>query len=592
GREQVRSELFLLGNALASRPAEVAETLLETMHRTRREPAVLEPQKQDTVRRLGTEASAALASYLVSGDPPEADQVEQWTKQSSAPFHGVLELAELVKLTLGWRDAVVQVILKEAERLGTSSCALEEATNAAQIGCDSTLVSMARHFDIELRRIRHELGAEHARSAHQDFHDSLTGLANRSLLLDRLAHALDSSLRRKTSVAVLFVDLDQFKEVNNVAGHRAGDAVLAEVARRLEAIVRPSDTVARLGSDEFVVLCEDIGSPQVETTAVAKRMLTAMSAPFAVADREVFNSASVGIAVGRPGDDPEDLIARADAAMYLAKQRGRGRYELYELAIEEGRTRRAELANALHRALDRDELVIVYQPVKKIESRAVVTMEALLRWHHPVLGQVSPAEFIPIAEETGLIVEIGRWVLETACSDCRAWQEAGHEIGVSINLSGRQLTEPSLVGDVGRVLGHTGLPPASVTFELTESILVTTDGCSRAVLEQLKALGVRLAIDDFGTGYSSLSYLAELPVDDLKIDRSFVARLGNDDQSLPMVGAVVELAHTLGLSVVAEGVETKAELEELIRVGCDEAQGYLLGRPHPLSASDQFADAV
>jgi len=382
--------------------------------------------------------------------------------------------------------------------------------------------------------------------------------------------------------------MDHFKSVNDAVGHSSGDGLLMQVARRLQKLVRPTDTAARFGSDEFVLLCEDLTAPQTEAAAVAGRVIEALSEPFAVAARELFASASIGIAIGRPGDDAEVVMSQADAAMHLAKRRGRARHVLYEPAIDEASSRRAELANALHRTLKHGELQIHYQPVTDLRSQRVVTMEALLRWCHPDLGPVAPVEFIPIAEDTGLIVDIGRWVLETACSDCRAWRDAGHDVGVSINVSGRQLADADLVDDVREALERAGLPPAAVTLELTESILVTSDEGSRVALTALKALGVRLAIDDFGTGYSSLSYLAELPVDDLKIDRSFVSRLGHDTQSLSMIGAVVELAHSLGLIVTAEGVETELELAELRRTGCDLVQGYLLGKPHPLGSTANF----
>jgi len=539
-------------------------------------------QTEREIVRVGAAATRSLASYLTTGDPVDPEESEEWTSQGTAPLHGVVLLSELTKLNLHWRTAVIEAMEAEGACIGTDEATMDEARDVARAGCDSALVGMAKQFDEEQRRLQSELVAGQARLAHQQLHDDLTGLANRPLLLDRLSHALKSSDRRDTSVAVLFFDIDHFKTVNDVAGHSAGDDLLVQVADRLQRLVRPSDTAARFGGDEFVILCEDLRSPQTQAATVALRLTAALSKPFVVAGRELFASASIGIAIGGPGADPEVLISQADAAMYLAKQRGRSRFEVYEPAIDEVTARRAELSNALHRALERDEFRVHYQPVIRIRSQHVVTMEALLRWNHPELGAVTPAEFIPIAEDTGLIVEIGKWVLETACRDCQAWRAAGNDVGVSVNLSGRQLATANLTAEVRGALERAGLSPAALTCELTESILVTTDDGSRAALTALKALGVRLAIDDFGTGYSSLSYLAELPVDDLKIDRSFISRLGHDDQSLSMVGAVVELAHTLGLSVVGEGVETELELSELQRTGCDQAQGYLLGRPQPL----------
>ncbi len=582
-----------LGTALSVRISEVAATVAgrwrTSSSRTSgadTQAALHNEQIGREVLRIGSSATFALARFLTTGQPVSEEESATWEEQGSAPLHGVLPLAELTKLALHWRTVVAEVIEEEAAHLGVDDRTVSEVIAIARAGCDASLVEMAKQYDSEKQRLQAEVAAGQARLAHQQLHDALTGLANRPLLLDRLSHALNASARRDTSVAVLFADIDNFKTVNEVLGHSAGDSLLVEVARRLQRLVRPSDTAARFGDDEFVLLCEDLGTPQAESATVARRVIDALNEPFTIGGQELFTSASIGIAIGRPGDEPEVLISQGDAAMYLAKQRGRARYELYEPAVDEGRQRRVEVTNALHRALERGEMQVHYQPVKNLHSEDLVTMEALLRWNHAGLGNVGPAEFIPIAEETGLIVDLGRWVMQTACQACRSWRDAGHEVGVSINLSGRQLTAPNLVQDVIGVLTSTGLPPSSVTFELTESILVTTDGGSRAALESLKALGARLAIDDFGTGYSSLSYLAELPVDDLKIDRSFISRLGRDDQSLSMVGAVVELAHTLGLSVVGEGVETEIELAELKRTGCDQAQGYLLGRPRPLVGPD------
>lgn len=578
-----------LGTALSTRVTEVAATVadrwrmsLSARSGTNLEPNYCNEQTEREILRIGSSATVALAKFLTTGEPISEEESATWEVQGSAPLHGVVPLAELTKLTLHWRTVVSGVIEEEAVSLRVDAATLSEVIDIARAGCDSSLVGMAKQYDTEKQRLQAELAAGQARLAHQQLHDALTGLANRPLLLDRLSHALKASERRETAVAVLFADIDKFKTVNEVLGHSAGDSLLVEVAKRLQRLVRPSDTAARFGDDEFVLLCEDLRSPQAESATVARRVIEALSEPFTIGGRELFTSASIGIAIGRPGDDPESLMSQGDAAMYLAKQRGRARYELYEPAVDEGRERRAEMTNALHRALERGELEVYYQPVKNLRSDELVTMEALMRWNHPGLGNVGPGEFIPIAEETGLIVDLGKWVIETACRDCRSWRDGGHEVGVSVNLSGRQLAAPNLVEEVHRVLSSTALHPSSVTFELTESILVTTDDGSRSALESLKALGARLAIDDFGTGYSSLSYLAELPVDDLKIDRSFIARLGRDDQSLSMVGAVVELAHTLGLSVVGEGVETEVELNELRRTGCDQAQGYLLGRPKPL----------
>jgi diguanylate cyclase (GGDEF)-like protein len=577
----------LLGRALASRSRDIGDIQSVRWRNSTDGTSSWGSAEYERIQRrisdIGAFATTAFSTFLVTGRLPTTDEANTWTAPGAAAMQGIVSLADITDITLNWRRAASAKIDEEAKRLGTDGATIAEVQEYARLACDMTLMGLAKSFDAEQQRLQAEVTASEMRLTQQQLHDSLTGLPNRLLVLDRLSHALSTARRHKTSVAVLFVDIDHFKIVNEVAGHSAGDNLLMEVAKRLQRLVRPSDTAARFGGDEFVLLCEDLTEPQAEAVAVAGRVSEALAEPFVVAGRELFASASVGIAIGRSGDDPEALVSQADAATYLAKWRGRACYVLYEPAIDEGSARRAELANALHRTLERGELEVHYQPIKDLRSESLVSMEALLRWSHPGLGPVAPTEFIPIAEDTGLIVGIGRWVLETACSDCRAWREAGNDVGVSVNLSGRQLINSDLVDDVRDVLERTKLPPEVVTFELTESIIVTSDEASRSTLEALRALGVRLSIDDFGTGYSSLSYLAELPVDDLKIDRSFISRLGHDDQSLFMVDAVVELAHSQGLTVIAEGIETELELAELRRTRCDLAQGFLLGRPHPVN---------
>jgi diguanylate cyclase (GGDEF)-like protein len=382
---------------------------------------------------------------------------------------------------------------------------------------------------------------------------------------------------------VLFIDIDRFKSVNDIAGHAAGDQLLIGVARRLREVLRPADTVARLGGDEFVVLCENLYDVQKEAVAIAERICETVAEPFSASGNELFTSASIGLAFVRPGDDPHVLVARADSAMYMAKQRGRSRWEIYHPDFDERTTRRAELINGLHRAVERDELVLHYQPVKDLGSGAVVAMEALVRWQHPTLGIVAPTEFIPLAEETGLIMEIGRWVLQEACTQCAAWRAEGYDsVDIAVNVSGRQLEDSDFAADVERVLAITGLPASALSMEVTESVIVTEGSVGHEVLEDLQRVGVRLAIDDFGIGYSSLSYLAKLPVHSLKVDRTFIAGLGTA-QDGSIISAMVDLAHKLGLEVVAEGVETEVELQQLRDANCDEAQGFLLGRPAPLA---------
>jgi diguanylate cyclase (GGDEF)-like protein/PAS domain S-box-containing protein len=408
---------------------------------------------------------------------------------------------------------------------------------------------------------------------HQAFHDPLTGLANRALFSDRVDHAV----RRRSAerrVAVLFMDLDDFKTVNDSLGHVPGDLVLRAVADRLARCLRDGDTVARLGGDEFAVLVED--ADPIDAQTVAGRILHSLDEPFEVAGKQVRLSASVGVAFAANGE-ADDLLRNADVAMYTAKGRGKGRIALFEASMHAAVVTRLELRGDLEHALERKQLRLRFQPVYDLAGGALESFEALLRWRHPERGDVAPDDFIPIAEETGLIVPIGRWVLEQACRQAQAWRESGHpHIAMSVNLSARQLSEPNVVEWVAEALATTGLPAANLVLELTESAMLQDD---HGLLRQLSALGVRLAIDDFGTGYSSLSYLARFPIDILKIDRSFIAELGTEQEDTALVHSVIQLAAAMKLRTVAEGIERPEQLERVRELGCQSGQGFLFARP-------------
>ncbi len=430
--------------------------------------------------------------------------------------------------------------------------------------------------------------------AHQAMHDALTGLPNRALFLDRLDHALRRRTRRGTGVlAVLFLDVDRFKVINDSLGHDAGDRLLVDVAGRLDAALRPADTVARFGGDEFTILCEDVAG-ELEAVAIAQRVIDLFEEPFDVDGRELFLTTSVGVALAagsRPAPRrPEDLIRDADAAMYRAKERGKARYELYDAAMREQALRRLELENALRRAIRRDELRLHLQPQIAVTGGALVGFEALVRWQHPERGLLGPAEFIPLAEETGLIVPIGEWVLRRACEEAARW--APGELLVSVNVSARQLAQADFVDVVASALRDSGLTPGSLCLELTESAVIESGPATLTTLHGLKALGVRLAIDDFGTGWSSLGHLRRFPLDLLKLDRSFVSGLGTAPQDTSIAAAIISLAHALGLTTVAEGIETDEQLAMLTSLGCDLGQGYLIGRPAPRESFDGLLDAA
>ena len=418
----------------------------------------------------------------------------------------------------------------------------------------------------------------------QALHDPLTGLPNRALFVDRLTLAITQATRRRTYVAVLFLDLDHFKLVNDSLGHGAGDELLIALGARLVEHLRPSDTVARFGGDEFCVICDDLSEAD-EAIGIAQRTMAALAGPFALASGAHFVSASAGIAVtGDLTRSAEDLVAEADAAMYRAKETGRGGFEVFDEVMRGHATERLQVENDLRRALESaDELICHYQPIVRLADGAIVGAEALVRWQHPERGLVGPGEFIAVAEDSGAIVAIGERVLRMACAEAAGWnaQRSGQPLSISVNVSPRQAAQPGLTAMVASVLEDSGLDPAALCLEITEGVLVAESETTATTLADLKALGLRLVLDDFGTGYSSLAYLQRFPIDGLKIDRRFVAGMDTSGEDTTIVEAIVKMAAGLRISVVAEGVETVEQARDLVRIGCSHAQGFYYGRPMP-----------
>ncbi len=420
---------------------------------------------------------------------------------------------------------------------------------------------------------------------HRVLHDSLTGLPNRLSFVDSLRDALQRGLASGSPVGILFLDLDHFKLINDSIGHHAGDDLLQAVAPRLRAHLRPGDIVARFGGDEFGILVDRL-TDEDEAMAIADRVAGAFSEPYSMGGADHFVTASIGIAVARPtGREPVDaelLIRDADAAMYRAKERGRGRCEVFDAEMRARAVHRLETERELRHALDRDELELHYQPLVGLGSGEIVGLEALVRWNHPQRGLLDPSEFVSIAEDSGLIEPIGRWVQETACRQALGWHELRPDqrpLDVAVNLSARQVAHRDLAESVREILARTGLEPVNLRLEVTESVLVEESASATATLEALSEIGVRLVLDDFGTGYSSLAYLNRFPFDALKIDRSFVEGLGVEQERTAIVEAVIGMARALSLDAIAEGVENEAQLSELRRLGCDFAQGHLFSRP-------------
>jgi len=475
-------------------------------------------------------------------------------------------------------DATTDIAAAGAAMLGRElECRYEDALvrwpdeRVGTVSLSSVMAALARTYE------------------HQALHDPLTDLANRALFIDRLEHALTRVVRGGTFLAVLFMDLDDFKGVNDSHGHAAGDHTLVVMANRLSSCLRSSDTASRLGGDEFAVLLEDLASP-AEAYNVGARMLEQLKEPLVVDGNVLSISASLGIVVSSGHDSAADLLHSADIAMYNAKGGGKGRFEIFEVGMHATVLARLGLKTDLARATDRGEFVAHYQPIVDLETGRIVGCEALARWRHPEWGLLPPSEFIPLAEETGLIVPLGLEILRQAARETCAWdqQAPGPPLQLSVNLSARQLQDPGVVEDMARALEETALPPGRLTLEITESNLMSDPDAAGSTLARLKDLGVRLALDDFGTGYSSLSYLQRFPVDVLKLDKSFVDNLGTygrEDSRLAQ--AIIGLAGMLDLEVVAEGIERPEQRARLRELGCRLGQGYYFSRP--VAASDMTA---
>jgi diguanylate cyclase (GGDEF)-like protein len=457
--------------------------------------------------------------------------------------------------------------------------------NAESMAAAQTLADVAAAYLLNAQA-RSDLKESSDRSREMALHDSLTGLPNRVLLLERLEHAVLRGRRSGKVAAVLFADLDRFKLVNDLYGHTIGDDLLVAVAQRLSSVLRSGDTLARMSGDEFVILCEDLDGPD-EVDPIAARIEAALAVPFNLAGAEVEITASVGIAYSGPGDQlSERLLQDADTAMYQAKRKGGARHQIVDLREQHLEEQRDSLERDLRGAPDRGELRTVYQPIVETGDGLITGVEALLRWAHPARGLVAPTLVVPLAERSGLITGIGQWVLEQACPDRHRWQDGGQTDGLamSVNVSAHQLMAPDFTASVASILARSDTDPALVTLEVTESVFIQDSERALVVLGELKHLGVKLALDDFGTGYSSLTYLKRFPIDIVKIDQVFVSDLAHDSASHAIIVAIIDLAHRLGMTVVAEGVETATQHEQLASLGCDSCQGFYFA--YPMSADD------
>ncbi|HEX3803838.1 MAG TPA: EAL domain-containing protein [Solirubrobacteraceae bacterium] len=525
---------------------------------------------EETAREVGREAATIFGQLAIQREAP---------------------LNEITKRALRWRDAAREVLDEIADEQSASVDARREAHRMLQRSLDVTLVRLCEAFENERSLVDDELARRQQELVFMATHDPLTGLPNRTLILDRAEQLLARSRREQQQCGALFIDLDGFKGINDGLGHRAGDELLRAVAERLETTIREADALGRLGGDEFVILAEGVAlaaGPEL----VAERILDALKQPFFIEGTpygRVTITASIGIAVG-DRSSATDLLRDADIAMYRAKLNGKNRYLIFEYGMEDAIHSRLELEMDLREAAASNQFYVVYQPMFDLDGLTPIRMEALLRWRRPGADIVPPDQFVPLLEESGLIADVGRWVLKEACDCCAGWGRDGLDIGVAVNVSAVQLETDRFIQDVADALADSGIDPASLTIEITETALMRDAERTAERLRAIKELGVRLSIDDFGTGYSSLAYLQRFPVDELKIDRSFVSQLESTAQRDALIRTFVQLGRSLAIETIAEGIEDQAQLSRLQAEHCDIGQGFLFARPMAADQCRQFLE--
>jgi len=569
-----------LGVALTRRIEDVLE---RTMARSARSGQQLDLETRESFVRVSRASTTALALWMAGGDPEDGRETgrEAFQTYGQLAAKRIAPLNEVTKRCLRWRDAVAEVLGESAVQLGISPAALYQAVAMVQGTLDVTLVRVSECFEAERRRTDAEL-------AFMATHDALTALPNKTLIVDRLEQMLVRSRRSRTPVAAMLIDLDNFKDINDTLGHTAGDELLRAVAQRLDAVVRDVDALGRLGGDEFVVIVSEL-SPGVGFEPIAERLSDALKRPFKLesGDTPFTVSASVGIAVSRM-TSAEELLRDADIAMYRAKREGKSRFVVFESEMQHDVRGRIELEADLRDALAKHQFFVVYQPTIDLRDMRPTGVEALIRWRHPTRGVVVPNDFIPLLEETGLVIDVGRWILHEACRQGAAWRQAGQAIGMAVNVSARQLETDEFIADVKDALSQSGLDANALTLEITETALMHDVETTARRLSAIKRLGVRIAIDDFGTGYSSLARLQRFSVDALKIDRSFTATLTESPDGETLIHTLIQLGKALSIETLAEGIEQQQELSLLQEERCDSGQGFLFARPMEVGAAEAF----
>jgi diguanylate cyclase (GGDEF)-like protein len=576
---ELEEQVHFLGEALKARIAHVIEL---TVARTGR--LGIDSRLQRRAARVSTTSTIALARWLAGESPGAARDAggETWLFYGELAGHREASLNDVITYCLCWRDAVAEVLQQSATELGLSAEALSQALGMLQQGLEFGFVQISKSFDSERRRTDEEL-------AFVATHDALTGLPNRALILDRTEQMLLRARRHQTPVAALFIGLDNFKSINEKLSHGAGDELLRSVAERFDGVVRDTDALGRLGGDEFVVIAEEL-SLQQGPAPIAERLQQALEAPFALGgahEARLMVTASIGIA-SAPRPSAEEFLRDADIAMYQAKWDGKNRYVVFESGMQNAVQSRMELEMDLRDALGSEQFFLVYQPTFNLRDMSPNGVEALIRWKHPTRGIVEPDDFVPLLETTGLIIAVGKWVLEEACHQGATWRRAGHGIGMAVNVSARQLDTDEFVCHVHDALSRSRLDASALTLEITETTLMRNVEETARRLAAIRELGVRIAIDDFGTGYSSLAHLQQFPVDELKIDRSFISRLTENAEGETLVHTLVQLGKALSIETLAEGIEQEGELSALQEEGCDSGQGFLYARPLDAAAVETF----
>ena len=576
-----------LGLALSARTDDI---VARTVERSRQSGVNLTEAVEERFRRVGEISTIAVAKWMSGESPDAAIEVGQevWQIFGQLAAQRAAPLNEVTKRCWRWFDAAGEVLTETAEAMTLAPEALTQAHGMLELILRMTIVQMCECFDAERGLSDEELDRRQRELAFMATHDALTGLPNRTLIVDRLEQMLLRARHSKTPVAAFFIDLDNFKSINDTLGHGAGDDLLRAIAARLDGVVRDVDALGRLGGDEFVVVAADmslLAGPEL----IAERLLDALRDPIRVGEEQtsIMVTASIGIATGDRADAGE-LLRDADIAMYRAKWSGRNRYVLFECGMADAVQSRMELEMDLRVALENNEFVLAFQPTFSLDDMSPTGLEALIRWNSPTRGIVQPDEFIPLLEETGLIIDIGRWVLHTACAQAAAWRTSGLRVGMAVNVSARQLDSDLIVTDVACALSESGLEPGALTLEITETTLMRDAQETVRRLTEIKQLGVRVAIDDFGTGYSSLAHLRQFPVDALKIDRSFITGLAHNLEGESLIRTLVQLGKALSIETIAEGIEQDSELSLLQGEQCDGGQGFLFARPLDADAAEAF----